>query len=227
MLLGTTSALATTPPPNPALANYGNEASYTLILIAFGLNLGCLLVGSGLVFAITQCTAGWCMNVSASFYLGRYVLYLCNSNIQTLLSTRRRVFCTMFILSYPFVTLAMAIGINAVGTSYPSVHPISPRELTVDRPKPGMLVAAVLSSSRVILAACVVLTILPTLMMLLFLWTQVSLVVQGWFYNRRNSQFTRDGVSTDGVVTINVSEPDPELARKEKEPGSEYPRMMK
>ena len=45
------------------------------------------------------------------------LLYNCNPNIQTLFSSRRRLFCTMFVLAYPFMTLLLAIIINAVGMS--------------------------------------------------------------------------------------------------------------
>ena len=91
-----------------------------------------------------------------------------------------------------------------------------------------MIIAATRSSSRVILAAAIVLTVLPGIMMLIFLWTQVSVVVRGWFQSRRH-QAGRDGVSTgrtgtlDGIVTVSV----PEMERKEKDPSSEFPRMMK
>ena len=82
------------------------------------------------------------------------------------------------------------------------------------------------SSSLSLLAACIIITLLPVLVLLIFIWVQLSVILGDWVRNRRRQRGARDDTGAtlsrigtlDSVLGIvNVPEPDIEAAQKEKD----------
>ena len=59
LLLSATASFATTTPPVGSILNYNTRGSYICLLLAFGLTLGGLIVGSTMLFVMSKCTASW------------------------------------------------------------------------------------------------------------------------------------------------------------------------
>ena len=59
LLLSATASFATTTPPVGSVLNYNTRGSYICLLLAFGLTLGGLIVGSTMLFVMSKCTASW------------------------------------------------------------------------------------------------------------------------------------------------------------------------
>ncbi|TFY56364.1 hypothetical protein EVG20_g8953 [Dentipellis fragilis] len=99
LLLGATSAFATTMPPTAGLLNYTERGPYRCILLSFALTLGALVVSSATLFVMTNCPAKW----------------FC----ETLMGSRSRVCCTLIIIAYPFVIIGISTVVLAFGAYVP------------------------------------------------------------------------------------------------------------
>ncbi|KAA1477605.1 hypothetical protein DENSPDRAFT_786865 [Dentipellis sp. KUC8613] len=95
LLLGSTAAFLTTTPPTPDLFDYSARSSYRCILLSFGLTIGCLIVGSAMLFVMAKCQAEW----------------FC----KTMMGSRLRVCCTLIIIAYPFFCIGVSTTIFSFG----------------------------------------------------------------------------------------------------------------
>ncbi|TFY56368.1 hypothetical protein EVG20_g8952 [Dentipellis fragilis] len=95
LLLGSTAAFATTTPPRPELVDYAALGSYRCIMASFGITLGGLVVGSAMLFVMSKCRAKW--------------------SCDTLMGSRSRVYCTLFIIAYPFIAVGVSTAVLAFG----------------------------------------------------------------------------------------------------------------
>ncbi|KAF7437465.1 hypothetical protein PC9H_004305 [Pleurotus ostreatus] len=95
LLVGATAALIRTTPPVEELLNYTRRGPYLLLLLSFGITLGSLIVGSGMIFITLKCDPVW----------------FCS----TLMATRSKVLCTFVLIAYPFVTVGIATALAALG----------------------------------------------------------------------------------------------------------------
>lgn len=95
LLLGSIASFATSDPPVRSMLNYNAREPYMCLLLAFGLTLGGLIVGSALLFGLAKC--------SASYFR------------DTLMGTRSSICCTLTLLAYPFVCIGVATSIGATG----------------------------------------------------------------------------------------------------------------
>ncbi|KAE9396214.1 hypothetical protein BT96DRAFT_1021485 [Gymnopus androsaceus JB14] len=95
LLLSTCAAFITTPPPNPAMVNYTLRGPYLCILGSFALLIGGIIV----------CSASLLVTGKARPYWAKEVLY----------ANRFHVYCTLAMLSYPFVSIGIATLLLAFG----------------------------------------------------------------------------------------------------------------
>lgn len=95
LLLSATASFATTTPPVGSILNYNTRGSYICLLLAFGLTLGGLIVGSTMLFVMSKCTASWFR--------------------ETLMASRSRICCTLVLIAYPFICIGVATSVGAIG----------------------------------------------------------------------------------------------------------------
>ncbi|KAJ7120247.1 hypothetical protein C8R44DRAFT_737074 [Mycena epipterygia] len=88
LLLTTTAAFITTTPPRAAMVNYTLRGPYICMLAAFGLLIGGIIVAAAAFLVTTKSRPYWLENA--------------------LYATRFRVYCTLFMLSYPFCSIGTA-----------------------------------------------------------------------------------------------------------------------
>lgn len=113
LLLTTIATFCTTDPPaNSALFPFTRKDSYTLFLLSLGLSFGGLIVGSALVFVIARSTSDWFCNVCLSVLFSFLPTWRQSCSnlplVQTMMRTKGRILGTMFILSYPFISIGLA-----------------------------------------------------------------------------------------------------------------------
>ena len=63
LLLGSIASFATSDPPVLSMLNYNAREPYMCLLLAFGLTLGGLIVGSALLFGLAKCSASYFRDV--------------------------------------------------------------------------------------------------------------------------------------------------------------------
>lgn len=89
LLLTMIATFCTTDPPvNSTIFPYTRKDAYLLFLSSLGFSFGGLIVGSAAVFVIAKASAEW----------------FCDK----MMRTRGRIWATMFILSYPFISIGLA-----------------------------------------------------------------------------------------------------------------------
>ncbi|THU90447.1 hypothetical protein K435DRAFT_676063 [Dendrothele bispora CBS 962.96] len=95
LLLSVTTAFITTVPPVPQVINYTERGPFLCLLLSFGLNLGGLVVGSALLWAIAKAKIQWFCNV--------------------MMGSASRVFWTQVMMAYPFGAIGLATVLEAFG----------------------------------------------------------------------------------------------------------------
>ncbi|ETW77455.1 hypothetical protein HETIRDRAFT_441838 [Heterobasidion irregulare TC 32-1] len=95
LLSSATASFATMTPPVGSILNYNTRGSYICLLLAFGLTLGGLIVGSAMLFVTSKCTASWFR--------------------ETLVASRSRICYTLVLIAYPFICIGVATSVGAIG----------------------------------------------------------------------------------------------------------------
>ncbi|KAF7289877.1 hypothetical protein MIND_01362100 [Mycena indigotica] len=95
LLLATSAVFITTTPPRLNIVNYTLRGPYILMLGAFGLLIGGIIVASVAVLTTAKARPYW--------------------SEQVLYATRTNVWCTLIVLSYPFFAIGLAAIFLAFG----------------------------------------------------------------------------------------------------------------
>jgi len=95
LLLSSVTAFCTTVPPDGAILPYTMTAPYCVLLVSVALALGALIVGSSAVFVIHKAKVEW-FN-------------------ETMMSSRTRIWGTMLLLSFPFLSVGASTCTAAAG----------------------------------------------------------------------------------------------------------------
>ena len=134
LLLASTGAfLTTTPPTSPGTAgpllDYTLFVPYTLLVLSFATALGSLIVVGGLQFVVRSCEQRWFRRVR--FHILNHFAYDNWIWWQIVASDHFCVYLTMFLLAYPYFSLAVSTLVCALGQyvcnqSYQSHWPFLP-----------------------------------------------------------------------------------------------------
>ncbi|KIY66830.1 hypothetical protein CYLTODRAFT_491171 [Cylindrobasidium torrendii FP15055 ss-10] len=95
LLLATAAVFITTPPPEGSMLNYTRRGPYICIMGSFGLLVGGVIVGSSVLLVLARLQREWMLNVFCA--------------------DRFRIFCTLIMLAYPVVSVAVATLLLAFG----------------------------------------------------------------------------------------------------------------
>jgi hypothetical protein len=96
------------------ILDYMAIGPYICLLLSFGLSLGGLIVGSAVIFVMSSCEAGFFRKVRMDI-LCCYPSLLTINIVQTMMRTRSRVYCTLFLIAYPYIAVGVSTAVCAMG----------------------------------------------------------------------------------------------------------------
>ncbi|KAF9458507.1 hypothetical protein BDZ94DRAFT_1325446 [Collybia nuda] len=131
LLLATTAVFLTTLPPSQPTLDYLVVGPYICILLSFGLALGGLIMGSAIIFVTSTCNVEWFINKWTR--------------------SRSRLYCILFLVSYPHISVAISGSLCAI----------------------GIALAASFSENRLISIGSVFVVLFPTATVSLFAWITI------------------------------------------------------